>query len=92
MSTSLQSRVPLWPHHYDLSSNDQWLATPLKDHGTTNLWMISTKNGLLRQVTDFQQRATLIGRQVSWSRDNKYIFAALVEMDTDVVLLEGTLP
>lgn len=76
----------------DLSPNGLWLATTLKDHGTTNLWTISTKNGFLRQVTDFQQRATLIGRQVTWSRDNKYIFAALVEMDSDVVLIEGELP
>jgi len=90
--TNLQSRLPLFPHHYDLSPNGLWLATPLKDQGTTNLWMISTKNGSLRQVTDFQQRATLIGRQVSWSRDNNYIFAALVEMDADVVLIEGALP
>ena len=90
--TNLQSRVPLWPHQYHLSSDDRWLATPLKDRGTTNLWIISTEDGSLRQITDFEQRSTMIGRQVSWSRDNKYIFAALVETDADIVLLEGVLP
>jgi Tol biopolymer transport system component len=89
--TTLQSRIPLWPHHYDLSSDDLWLAMPLKDRGTTNLWAVSTKDGSFRQITDFQERATLIGRQVAWS-GNKYIFAAVVEMDADVVLLEGAIP
>ena len=82
----------MWPHQYALSSDDLWLATPLKDRGTTNLWIISTKDGSLRQVTDFQQRSTTIGRQVSWSADNRYIFAALVETDADIVLLKGALP
>ena len=90
--TNLASRIPLLPHQYVLSSNDRWLAAPLRDRGTTNLWIISTKDGSLRPVTDFQQRSTTIGRQVSWSTDNKYIFAALVETDADIVLLEGVLP
>ena len=90
--TNLQARVPMFPHQYTLSSDDLWLAAPLKDRGTTNLWIISTKDGSLRQVTDFQQRPTTIGRQVSWSADNKYIFAALVETDADIVLLKGALP
>jgi Tol biopolymer transport system component len=90
--TNLKARIPVWPHQYDLSSDDRWLAAPLKDHETTNLWIISTEDGSLRQVTDFQQRPTTIGRQVSWSTDNKYIFAALVETDADIVLLEGALP
>jgi len=87
----LQSRVPMWPHHYHLSSDNRWLATPLIDRGTTNLWTIATTDGSLRQVTDFGQRATMIGRQVSWSSDDRYIFAALLETDADVVLLEGML-
>jgi Tol biopolymer transport system component len=82
----------VWPHQYTLSPDDRWLAAPLKDRGTTNLWIISTKDGSLRQVTDFQQRPTTIGRQVSWSTDGKYIFAALVETDADIVLLKGALP
>ena len=89
---NLALRIPIWPHQYSLSPDDRWLATPLKDRGTTNVWIISTKDGSLRQITDYQQRATTIGRQVSWSSDNKYIFAALVETDADIVLLDGALP
>ena len=89
--TNLQPRIPMYPHHYALSFDDRWLATPLMDRGTTNLWLISTEDGSLHQITDFQQRSTIIGRQVSWSSDNKYIFAALLETDADIVLLEGAL-
>ncbi len=90
--TTLQSRIPLLPHQYDLSPDDRWLATPLMDGGTTNLWLVSTADGTLRQVTDFEQRSTMIARQVSWSRDGKSLFAAVGEMDADIVLLEGVLP
>ena len=61
------------------------------DQGTTNLWTISTKDGELRQITDFGQRPTMICRQVSWSSDSRYIFAALMETDADIVLLDGAL-
>lgn len=88
----LQPRIPIWPHQYDLSPDERWLATPLRDHDTTNVWLISTHDGSLRQVTDFGQRSTFIGRQVSWSADGNYIFAALLETDADIVLLEGALP
>jgi hypothetical protein len=67
------------------------LATPLKDGETTNPWKVSTRDASLHQITDFGQRATLIARQVAWSRDSKYIFAALVEMDADIVLIDGAL-
>jgi hypothetical protein len=30
----------------------------------------------MRQFTDFRQRLTLIARQVSWSPDGKFIYAA----------------
>ena len=46
----------------------------------------------MEQVTDFERRATLIGRQTSWSGNGKFIFAALMEMDSDIVLLNGALP
>jgi Tol biopolymer transport system component len=64
---------------------------PLKDRGTTNIWAIPTDGGPFRQLTDFGSRATLITRQVSWSPDGEFIYAALLEIDTDVVLLEGLL-
>ncbi|MCH7935242.1 MAG: DPP IV N-terminal domain-containing protein [Gemmatimonadetes bacterium] len=89
LRVDLQSRIPLWPHLYALSPDDRWLAAPLKDRGTTNLFLISTEDGTLHRITDFEQRSVTIGRQVSWTRDGKYIFAALLETDADIVLLEG---
>jgi Tol biopolymer transport system component len=83
------SRVPLWPTGFALSPDGRWLAVPLKDNGTTNIWLIPTDGGLHRQITDFGQRPTLIARQVSWSRDGKFIYAAVAETDSDIVLLEG---
>ena len=83
------SRVPLWPTGFALSPDERMLAVPLKDNGTTNIWTIPVLGGQFRQITDFGQRPTLISRQVSWSRDGKFIFAALAELDADIVLLEG---
>lgn len=86
---ALESRIPLWPHQYALSPDGRWLATPLRDQGTTNLWLISTADATLHQITDFQQRSTTIGRQVAWSSDGRHILAALLETDADIVLLGG---
>jgi serine/threonine protein kinase/Tol biopolymer transport system component len=85
------SRIPLSPTSAALSRDDRWLALPLKDAGTTNLWTISTADGAFRRITDFK-RPTLIGRQVSWSPDGKYIYAAVVDIDADIMLLDGMLP
>jgi hypothetical protein len=62
---------------------------PLRDNGTTNIWAIPTDGGAYRQITDFGRRPTLIARQVSWSRGGRFIYAAVSESDTDIVLLEG---
>jgi hypothetical protein len=43
----------------------------------------------MRQATDFGDRSTLIARRVSWSPDGKYIYAAVADMDADIVLLDG---
>jgi Tol biopolymer transport system component len=91
LRTDLAPRIPLWPHQYALSPDDRWLASPLRDGGTTNLWLISTEDGSFKQVTDFQRRATMIARQVSWSGDSRYLFAAVMEADADIVLLRGVL-
>jgi Tol biopolymer transport system component len=74
-----------------LSPDDHWLAVPLKDAGTTNLWTISTADGSFRQITDFN-RPTLIAREVSWSPDGKFIYAAVVDIDADIMLFDGMLP
>jgi Tol biopolymer transport system component len=86
------SRVPLWPIGFALSPDGHWIAVALKDRGTTNIFAIPTNGGSYRQVTDFGRRPILIARQVSWSKDGKFIFAALAESDADVVLLKGIVP
>jgi serine/threonine protein kinase len=83
------SRVPLWPAGFALSPDDRWLAVTLRDGGTTNIWAIPTDGGAYRQITDFGRRPTLIARQVSWSKDGKFIYAALTETDSDIALLAG---
>jgi Tol biopolymer transport system component len=87
-----ESRVPLWPHEHELSPDGSWLAAPLLDRDTTNLYLISTDDGSFKQVTDFGDRATLIARQIDWGPQGTHIYAALVEMDADIVLLDGLLP
>jgi Tol biopolymer transport system component len=83
------SRVPLWPTGFALSPDGRGLAVPLKDNGTTNIWVIPSGGGPFRQITDFGLRPTLIARQVSWSRDGRFIYAAVAESDWDIVLLDG---
>jgi eukaryotic-like serine/threonine-protein kinase len=84
------SRVPSWQIvNPALSPNGEWLAMPLTDGFTTNIWTLSTRTGMWRQVTDFGDRATFIARRVSWSSDGRSILAAVAEGDADVVLLDG---
>jgi hypothetical protein len=84
------ARVASWQIiNPSLSPDGQWLALPLTDGFTTNIWAMSTMNGELRQVTDFGDRATFIARRVSWSPDGKSILAAVGEGDADIVLLDG---
>jgi Tol biopolymer transport system component len=72
-----------------ISPDGRWLAVPLKDGGTTNIWTISTVDGTYRQITSFGHRAILIARQVSWSPKSDFIYAAIQEDNADVVLLDG---
>jgi Tol biopolymer transport system component len=84
------SRVPSWQIvNPALSPNGEWLAMPLTDGFTTNIWALSTRTGAWRQVTDFGDRATFIARRVSWSSDGRSILAAVAEGDADIVLLNG---
>ena len=85
-------RLPAWQGlHPAISSDGDWLAMPLNDRFGTNLWLLSTKTGQLRQLTDFGDRRTFIARRVSWTSDDKFIFAAVGEGDSDIVLLQGLL-
>jgi len=86
------SQMPTYPTGHVLSADDRWIAAPLKDGVTTNIWAIPTDGGPMRQLTDFGQQGILIARQVSWSKDGKFVYAAVVETDADIVLLDGILP
>jgi hypothetical protein len=46
----------------------------------------------MRLLTDFGDRAVVIGRRVSWSRDSKFTYAAVADTDADIVLLDGLIP
>ena len=84
------SRVPNWQIvNPALSPDGEWLAMPLTDGLTTNIWALSTRTGAWRQVTDFGDRLTFIARRVSWSSDGRSILAAVGEGDADIVLLDG---
>lgn len=86
------SRVASWQIvNPSLSPDGQWLALPLTDGFTTNVWALSTATGQWRPVTDFGDRATLIARRVSWSADGRFIVAAVGDGDADIVLAEGLL-
>ena len=86
------SRLPAVPHKPVISHDGKWLALPLNDEFGTNIWVMSTEDGRLRRVTDFAPKRTFIARRLSWSSDDRYIFAAVGEGDADIVLLNGLLP
>jgi Tol biopolymer transport system component len=74
---------------FALSPDGQWLAMPLVDGATCNVWALPTSGGPMKQVTDFGDRCTVIARSVSWSADSQFLFAAVAETETDVVLFDG---
>jgi len=88
------SRVPLARRlvlHFKASPNGHWLAAPLIDGMTVNIWLLPTDGGPMRAVTDFGERPVFIGRQVSWSPDSRHIYAAVADTSADIVLLDGLL-
>jgi Tol biopolymer transport system component len=85
------SRVPLGILNPDLSPDDAWLAMPLEDGATTNLWLQPTAGGPMKQVTDFGERAVVIARRAAWSPDSRFLYAAVADVDADVVMLDGLL-
>jgi eukaryotic-like serine/threonine-protein kinase len=88
------SRIPVRMSAFNptLSPDEKWLAQPLIDGAATNLWLISAADGSMRRITDFGDRAVVIARRVSWSRDGRFIYAAVAEIDADVVVLRNLLP
>jgi serine/threonine protein kinase/WD40 repeat protein len=87
------SRVASWqvPFNPALSPDGRWLAMPLTDGVTTNIWALSIEDGRWQQVTDFGNRPVFIARRVSWSADGRSILAAIGEGDADIVLFPGVL-
>jgi Tol biopolymer transport system component len=85
------SRVPVSAHLLQLflSPDGRWLAVPLVDGATSNLWALPTAGGPMKQLTDFGDRCTVIARSVSWSADSQFLFAAVAETETDIVLFDG---
>ena len=75
--------------HLSLSRDGHWLALALFDGASSNLWMLSTADGSWRQVTDFRDQPTTIARQVSWSPDGQYLYAAISKTNADIVMLDG---
>ena len=84
-------RVPVAELDYQsyLSPDGKWLATPLLDGSTTNLWALPTAGGDWRRLTDFGARNVMITRRIAWSKDGKSIYAAVADVDSDVVMLSG---
>ncbi len=87
-------RVPLGRFLFQpfLSPDGRWLAAPLTDGATSNVWVLPTAGGPMRAVTDFGSRPITIARSVSWSADSRYLYAAVAEIESDVVLLDGLVP
>jgi len=83
-------RTPLWQGLHPVISRDgKWLVMPLDDNMGTNIWVASTADGTLRRITDFGQKRTFIARRISWSSDEKWVFAAVGEGDADIVRIDG---
>jgi serine/threonine protein kinase/sugar lactone lactonase YvrE len=85
------ARLPMSPQyvHQALSKDGDWLAFGLTDGATSNLWILSTQDGSWRQLTDFGDQPTVIARQVSWSPDGRYLYAAISKTNADIVMLDG---
>jgi len=88
----LGERIPIWQGlHPAISRDGKWLVMPLDDNFGTNLWVLPTAGGKLKQITDFSPKRTFIARRVSWSADGKWVFAAVGEGDSDIVQIDGLL-
>jgi hypothetical protein len=46
----------------------------------------------MRALTDFGNRPIMIARSVSWSADSRSLYAAVAELESDVVLWDGLIP
>jgi serine/threonine protein kinase len=94
MARLSSERVPLGRQLFQpsLSPDSRWLAAPLMDGATSNVWMLPTSGGPMRALTDFGNRPIMIARSVSWSADSRSLYAAVAELESDVVLWDGLIP
>ena len=86
------SRAPLAPRihfHISLSPDGRWLAFPLLDSTTTNIWVMPTDGGPMRAVTHFGERSVFISRWIAWAGDSRHVIAAVEETVADIALLTG---
>lgn len=85
------SRVPATAINFHAfpSPDGKWLAMPLIDGATTNIWAVSTDGGQWRKLTDFGDRNVVIARRIAWSANGQHMYAAVSDVDSDVVLLAG---
>jgi Tol biopolymer transport system component len=74
--------------HAIVSPDGRWLGQPLTDGTTTDFWALPTDGSAMRRLTDFGRPVT-IARRFSWSPDGKSIYAAIADVDADIVLLSG---
>jgi Tol biopolymer transport system component len=88
------SRVPAGAINFQpvLSRDGKWLAMPLMDGSTANLYALSTEGLGWRKLTDFSPRSVVMARRVDWSKDGKSIYASFAEVDSDIVMLQGLKP
>jgi len=94
LASIASSRVPLARRlhvHVTVSPDGRWLAVPLVDSTTANIWLIPSDGGPMRAVTNFDDRSVFIARSVSWSPDSRHVYAAVADTDADIILLEGIL-
>jgi serine/threonine protein kinase len=88
------ARIPMYPRiqlSINIAPDGRSLAAPMIDSTTANIWLIPSDGSPMRPVTDFGERSVFIARWVSWSADSRHIYAAVGEVDADIVLLEGLL-
>ena len=72
-----------------LSPDERWLALPMIVGVSGNIGVMPVDGGTFTPVLDFGDRATLIARQVSWAPDGQSIYAAVADVNADIVLLDG---
>jgi serine/threonine protein kinase len=72
-----------------LSRDERFLALPIIVGGTGSIGVMPVEGGTFTPVIDFGDRATLIARQVSWAPDGQSIYAAVADVNADIVLLDG---